>query len=194
MFKRNIILTLIITLIISVIGVINVGATEPCWVNTSVLNCREFPSTDSKVLTTFTKNTSLSVIGCDGVAWYQVWDGITQGWCHKDYIRFTEKEPENTYGRYLGTFYCTGYTPSPSENGGWTVTAMGDNLWNSVGWAIAVDPRVIPLGTRVYIEGIGYRVARDTGGAIKGNRIDILTSSNSQSYAVTGNYKVYLAN
>lgn len=42
---------------------------------------------------------------------------------------------------------------------------------------IAVDPSVIPLGTKVYIPGVGVLLAEDTGGAIRGNRIDICMSS-----------------
>ncbi|MEA4900222.1 3D domain-containing protein [Desulfitobacterium sp.] len=42
---------------------------------------------------------------------------------------------------------------------------------------IAVDPRVIPLGTQVYVEGYGYAVAADTGGLIKGNIIDVFFPS-----------------
>lgn len=41
---------------------------------------------------------------------------------------------------------------------------------------------MIPLGSRVYIEGIGWRVAQDTGSAIKGNRIDVLVSSHAEAY------------
>lgn len=39
--------------------------------------------------------------------------------------------------------------------------------------AIAADPRVLPLGTVVHIDGMGKYTVKDTGGAIKGNRIDI---------------------
>jgi 3D (Asp-Asp-Asp) domain-containing protein len=48
--------------------------------------------------------------------------------------------------------------------------------------SIAVDPRVIPLGTKLYIPGYGYGIAQDTGGLIKGNRIDLFYNSESECY------------
>jgi len=46
---------------------------------------------------------------------------------------------------------------------------------------IAVDPRVIPLGSLVYVEGYGRAIAADTGGAIKGNIIDVYLNSNEEA-------------
>lgn len=48
--------------------------------------------------------------------------------------------------------------------------------------AIAADPRVLPLGTVVYIEGMGTFTVKDTGGAIKGNKVDIWMSSNAMKF------------
>lgn len=82
------------------------------------------------------------------------------------------------------TVTATAYSTSPSENGGYTVTAMGTPLRKGV---IAVDPTVIPLGSKVYIQAAngswtyGEAVAQDTGGAIKGNRIDLCYTSVSEA-------------
>lgn len=46
---------------------------------------------------------------------------------------------------------------------------------------VAVDPNVIPLGTRLYVSGYGYAIADDIGGAIKGNKIDLAYDSHSEA-------------
>ncbi|MFR4777963.1 MAG: 3D domain-containing protein, partial [Finegoldia magna] len=88
-----------------------------------------------------------------------------------------QSAPQNVSGRTI-TMRSTAYTSDPAENGGYSTTAMGTAIRYGVA---AVDPRVIPLGTRLYIEGYGYARAEDTGGAIKGNRIDLVFGSKSQS-------------
>ncbi|WP_291653422.1 3D domain-containing protein [Clostridium sp.] len=45
---------------------------------------------------------------------------------------------------------------------------------------VAVDPNVIPLGSKVHVEGYGYAIASDTGGAIKGNKIDLYMNSEEE--------------
>ncbi|SDO10507.1 3D (Asp-Asp-Asp) domain-containing protein [Psychrobacillus sp. OK028] len=70
-----------------------------------------------------------------------------------------------------------------SCNGCSGVTSTGINLKRNPGVkVIAVDPKVIPLGTKVYVEGYGYAVAGDTGSAIKGNKIDVFFPTKSEAY------------
>lgn len=68
-------------------------------------------------------------------------------------------------------------------NGCSGITSSGINLKkNPDVKVIAVDPKVIPLGTKVHVEGYGYAIAGDTGSAIKGNKIDVFFSSKSEAY------------
>ncbi|MEK4227889.1 ubiquitin-like domain-containing protein [Solibacillus sp. FSL H8-0538] len=79
-------------------------------------------------------------------------------------------------------FYVTATAYTPYCTGCSGISAAGVNLRaNSDIKLIAVDPNVIPLGTKVWVEGYGYAVAGDTGGAIKGNKIDILVQTKTQA-------------
>ena len=73
-----------------------------------------------------------------------------------------EPEPETV------TFEATAYT--------WTGNRTATGTWPSRG-TVAVDPNVIPLGAELYVEGYGPAVAADTGGDIKGQRIDLYMES-----------------
>lgn len=76
---------------------------------------------------------------------------------------------------------ATAYTANCNGCSG--VTATGINLHTNPGSkVIAVDPNVIPLGSKVWVEGYGYAIAGDTGGAIKGNRIDVFVPTKEQAY------------
>lgn len=82
---------------------------------------------------------------------------------------------------YLGNFRLTHYCDERYNHicGGSGVTASGAKT--AVGTTVAVDPRVIPYGTKMYIEGYGWRIAQDCGSAVKNNQIDILVNTHKQA-------------
>lgn len=91
----------------------------------------------------------------------------------------------------IGEFKLTAYCSCKKCCGKWANNRPVDENGNEIvygacsvpleqGVSIAVDPDVIPLGSTVYIDGIPY-VAHDTGGAIKGNRIDIYFASHKDA-------------
>jgi uncharacterized protein YabE (DUF348 family) len=81
------------------------------------------------------------------------------------------------YKKMIKNVSMTAY--SSEEPGIGTKTASGTRV--TEGRTIAVDPDVIPIGWWVYIEGLGFRRAEDTGGAIKGNKIDVYYDSLSHA-------------
>ena len=89
--------------------------------------------------------------------------------CQKSEMNF------NNY-RKKWVMESTAYSPhDPGVNGR---TATGTSLRKGI---IAVDPVIIPLGTKVYVMGYGYGLAADTGGAIKGNIIDVAFNSHGEA-------------
>ena len=98
-------------------------------------------------------------------------------------IVYIESKPEYTS---LGEFKITAYCSckkcceqyADNRPNGKVYGASGAEL--KPNYSIAVDPDVIPYGTKVYIDGREY-IAQDTGGAIAGNRIDLYMSNHEEA-------------
>ncbi|SDE61906.1 3D domain-containing protein [Sporomusa acidovorans] len=86
---------------------------------------------------------------------------------------------------------ATAYAPGYRDNGSWNnLTYVGGKVKKGV---VAVDPAIIPMGTKLWIEGYGEALAEDQGSAIKGNRIDLAfnTRQEALNYGIQ-NIKVYV--
>ena len=78
----------------------------------------------------------------------------------------------------LGRFKLTAYS-GPQGGKAKAITATGTSA--RAGRTVAVDPRVIPLGSRIFVEGVGERIAEDVGSGVKGNHIDVYVPSLSEA-------------
>lgn len=89
-------------------------------------------------------------------------------------------------GAYAGlrtlTVVATAYDPGPGSCGKYADgrTCNGKRAGYGI---IAVDPKVFPLGAKLFVPGYGYGIAADVGGAIKGNHIDLGFNSRKGSFA-----------
>lgn len=75
-------------------------------------------------------------------------------------------------GEFEITYYDSCYECCGKTNG---ITASGAKVQEGV--TVAADTSVIPMGSKIYIEGIGWRTVQDRGGAVKGNKLDIYVPS-----------------
>ena len=91
---------------------------------------------------------------------------------------------------YLGDYSITHYCTEKYEHicgTGSGITSTGTTV--TAGRTVAVDPSVIPYGATMYIEGYGFRVAEDCGGAVNGNHIDVAVETHADADIMGSGYK-----
>ncbi|WP_455543673.1 SH3 domain-containing protein [Intestinibacter sp.] len=161
------------------------------------LNVRKGPATSYDIVETKGKEETVKIIKADENGWYEVElkDGKTGFVCGK-YVE-TEAKNEHDYSdlynvsKEVSTITTSTSQSTSSLNVAKTMSVSatayaGDGITSTgvvpkVGRTIAVDPSVIPYGTKVYIPALGgVYTAEDCGGAIKGNKIDIFMASESE--------------
>lgn len=91
-----------------------------------------------------------------------------------DKLAARELLPEGMGAQYIGNFKCSSYCTERYPH----ICGTGDGITASgapvtAGLTIAVDPEIIPLGSIVYVQDVGVRVAQDIGGAVQGYCIDV---------------------
>ncbi|WP_215115388.1 3D domain-containing protein [Exiguobacterium sp. s80] len=95
---------------------------------------------------------------------------------------------KNETGGRQETFETTAYTNDAALNGsydGKVLTASGYDVTHTIHFEgrriVAVDPNVIPLGTKVHVEGFGDAIALDTGGVIHGKIMDLMMETEQEA-------------
>ena len=145
---------------------------------TSAVNVRSGPSTSYKVITSMSKGQIATKTGVSG-NWAKISVNGKTGYVSSKYLTTskpstsqpTTSQPSNSGSKQLvGNFKLTFYA-------GDSTTASGRTP--RVNHTIAADTSVLPMYTKVYIEGWGSYTVEDRGGAIKGKRIDIFVANNS---------------
>lgn len=77
-------------------------------------------------------------------------------------------------GKFLITYYCACEQCCGNNNG---ITASGAKVQEGV--TVAADTSQLPFGTKIYINGIGWRIVQDKGSAIQGNKLDVYIPSHN---------------
>lgn len=190
---RKKILVILCILICMVSTTVLADDTTTYVVNCRALNVRSQPSTQSSIIGSLYKGQQI-IGGQSSNGWTPIVYNGVNAFVYSAYLTnqttSTVAEPETSTGThvYIGTYKITGYDICYSCCGKIDgITASGTKA--TPGRTIAM--KGYPYGTRVYIEGIGYRTVEDTGGFSR-NAIDVLCNNHAECYAITGYRNVYL--
>ncbi|MGL6106775.1 3D domain-containing protein [Romboutsia sp.] len=177
MIKKTVITVMLLLTVIFTLGATSSYADNTGKVTISSLNIRKGPSTKYNVIGSLQKNQTVTILDSNN-GWYKIQGPDNKkGWSNGKYISLDKElvkpEGDNNNSKTSVQVVATAYT-------GYGITSTGQKpIWGT----IAVDPRVIPYGTKVYIPCFNkVFIANNTGGAIKGNKIDIYMNSNKECY------------
>ena len=156
---------------------ISTVASKRTYKTTASLNVRTGPSVKYRIKTKIPKGKKVTYLANSKNGWAKVSYKGKKGYVNKKYLKTVRKVSDSGSSFYVTSTAYTAYCAGCSGR-----TATGINLRaNPSKKVIAVDPRVIPLGSQVYVEGYGMAIAGDTGGAIRGKKIDVFMSSKSKA-------------
>ena len=183
MIKKTVLKFLLVLTVIFTIGATSIFADSTGVVTASKLNVRKGPSTKYSRIGSFNKNKKITILG-ESNGWYKVNLNGKEGWVSKKYVKVSGNSTSSSISQNSNSssnnnvvrtvnVVATAYT-------GYSTTSTGQKpVWGT----IAVDPKIIPYGTKVYIPQFGRTfIANNTGGAIKGNKIDIFMNTKKECY------------
>jgi len=148
---------------------------ENGYINSDKVNFRKEASTNSDIYKVLDKNTSVTILGYNG-DWAEVNIDNTVGYVYKKYIT---NGNEVIDAANIDKNNAVSLDVKATAYAGDSITSTG--TVPTEGTTIAVDPNVIPYGSKVYIPELDtVYTAEDCGSAIKGNRIDIFMASESK--------------
>jgi len=183
MIKKTMILGILLSAVIFTLGRTETFADSTGIVTATKLNVRSGPSTKYSVVGSLSKNKSVTILS-SSQGWSKVrLSNNKEAWASSKYIRVGQDSNYNSdnnnssnnnsssQDKITINAVATAYT-------GYSTTSTGQKpVWGT----IAVDPRVIPYGTKVYIPQFNQVfVANNCGGAIKGNKIDIFMNTEKE--------------
>ena len=146
---------------------------------TDVLTVRALPGTEYEEVGKLAQYTKVQVTGvCDnGWSRVQMESGVV-GFVSNEYLSDLVPAGAQNIGESMGVFTVTYYCACELCCGWWSGGPTASGAYPVADWTVAADPKVLPLGTHIYINGHEYCV-EDTGSGVEGKHIDIYVNDHS---------------